>query len=136
MASFLDEMAGSIYAGFKGKLRSGALRRLSGGTGQDGHGRPIAADPTLYPCEGFVDGYSEHTRATAGIPLTDVRVNIFGASLPPGFVPRKDDMVRVDYPAANGRAAYSQWHQLRERVEADPANALFSCQAFEVGAPS
>ena len=129
-------MAGAIYAGFKGKLRRGVIRRLGPGTGLDGHGRPQEPVPTLSPLEGFVDEYSNFTRAQANIPQSDRRVNIFGASLPAGYVPRKDDMVRLDYPAANGAPARSEWYQLRERIETDPAKALWQCQSYETGAPS
>jgi len=137
VASFLDGMAGAIFAGFKGQLRKGVIRRLGPGAGGlDGHGRPQQPVPTLSPLEGFVDDYSDFTRAQAGIPAHDRRVNIFGASLPPGFTPRKDDMVRLDYPAANGAPARAEWYQLRERIMTDPAKALWLCQSFETGAPS
>lgn len=135
MASFLDGMAGSIYAGFKGQIRTGVIRRLGAASGLDGHGRPQGSAPIFHTIEGFDDNYSAFRRASEGIPLTSVRINIFGASIKPSVQPGKDMMVRLDYPAANGQAAYSRWFKLKERVETDPAKALWMCEAQESKAP-
>lgn len=134
MASFLDGMAGSIYAGFKGKLRKGVIRRLAGGGGLDGHGRPQGQAPTLHAVEGFQDDYSDFTRANAGIPANAVRVNLFAASIKPTLTPTKDMLVRLDFPAANGVPAHAQWFKLLG-ADTDPATALWVCPAFKVEAP-
>lgn len=134
MVSFLDGMAGSIYAGFKGKLRSGVIRRLAGGDGLDGHGRPQGQAPTLHKLEGFQDDYSDFTRANSGIPANAVRVNIFAASIQPALNPSKDMLVRLDYPAASGAPARSQWFKLLG-ADTDPATALWVCPAFKVEPP-
>jgi len=128
-------MAGSIYAGFKGKLRTGVIRRMGAGTGLDGHGRPQDATPAFHTMEGFEDNYSAFRRASEGIPLTSVRLNIFGASITPPIEPSVDMMVRLDYPATNGQAAYSQWYKLKERRDTDPAKALWQCEAQKMKAP-
>lgn len=128
MASFLDDMPAAIFAGFKGKLRGGIIRALSEGTGIDAHGRPTGAVPTDHPIEGFSDQYSAFTRAAAGIPDTDLKVCIFAASLPPGFVPQKDMIARLDPPAG------PVWYKLRG-ADTDPATALWICPAFEIKAP-
>lgn len=134
MASFLDGMPGSIYAGFKGKLRTGVIRRLAGGNGTDSHGRPQGQAPTLHKLEGFQDDYSDFTRANSGIPANAVRLNIFSASIKPTLAPTKDMLVRLDYPAANGLPARSQWFKLLG-ADTDPATALWVCPAFKVEAP-
>ncbi len=128
-------MAASIYAGFKDKLRSGLIRRLGEGTGLDGHGRPIDPVPIDIAFQGFVDDYSPFTRAQAGIPETSLRLNIFGASLG-GQRPMIGDLARVDFPAANGQPARSEWYKLQERLVTDPAAALWQCEAQAVKAPA
>lgn len=123
MPSFLDQMAAQLYEGFRGKLHSGAIRRMAGGSALDAKGRPIGQAPVLIPCEGFEDDYSALTRAQAGIPLTSVRVNIFGASIGDGLPPRMDELVRLDPPSG------PRWYKLKERIATDPAGALWQCEA-------
>lgn len=136
MGSFLDKMAGSIYAGFKGKLRKGVIRVPGAVTGKDAKNRPERDPPALVPFEGFEDDYSDFTRAQAGIPKTSVRLNIFGASIAtPGIKPTTDQLCRLDFPAANGQAAYVRWYKLRTRINIDPAGALWQCEAEVVEAP-
>lgn len=135
MVSFLDGMAGSIYAGFKGQLRTGVIRRLAGGGGTDSHGRPQGTVPTFHTIEGFDDDFSAFRRAQEGIPRESLRVNIFGASIKPPIEPTVDMMVRLDYPATGGAPAYSRWFKLKERIDTDPAKALWSCEAQEARDP-
>jgi hypothetical protein len=119
----------SIYAGFRGKLLKGVIRQAAASGSLDGHGDPTAITAPLTPCEGFTDGYSAFTRAQAGIPSSDVRVNIFAASMP-GITPAEGNQVRLDR-----RGAGSTWYQLRGLIEIDPANVLWNCQAFVMKAP-
>jgi hypothetical protein len=121
------QLAKAIYAGFKGKLLKAQLRRevIAESGGLDALGDPLATSATLYPCEGFVEGYSAFYRAQAGIPETDSKVNLFASSL--AARPTKDD--KVEIPLASG-----QWWQLR-KVDTDPATALWVCQAFQCKAP-
>lgn len=129
-------MAGSIYAGFKGKLRRGVIQLPGAVVAKDGKGRPERDPPALIPMEGFEDAYSDFTKAQAGIPKSSVRLNIFGASIAqPGVKPTTDQLCRLDYPAANGQAAYSRWYKLRTRIDIDPAGALWECEAEVVGPP-
>lgn len=120
-------IAKAIFAGFKGKLLKGTLRRsgVAASGGLDARGDPIVGEPETWGCEGFVDNYSAFTRAQAGIPETDLKVCIFASSLPAGVQPRREDKVLMR----------AKWYQLRD-VGADPAQALWECQAFEVAAPS
>ncbi len=121
------QLASAIYAGFKGKLKTGTLRKMvrSESGGLDAKGDPIAAAPVTYGFEGFTDLYSAFYKAQAGIPASDLKVCIFGKSLPAGIVPGKDDKALIS----------GVWYQLRQ-VGVDPAGALYECQAFQCGAPS
>jgi hypothetical protein len=117
------DIAKAIFAGFKGKLLKGTLRRETLGTTLDTYGDPTGDTVTIYPVEGFTSGYSDFYRMSAGIPETDLKVSIFSESSP-GLVPQKDDLVKFQ----------GRWYQLRS-VNNDPATALYSCRAFEVEAP-
>jgi hypothetical protein len=118
------QLAKAIYAGFKGKLLSGSLRRVAPG-GLDQYGDTVPGTVTTYPCEGFTDKYDDAYRARAGIPETDLIVNIFAQSLPAGIQPTKDDTAQF----------LGTWYQLRA-VKTDPATALWVCQAYEIRAPA
>lgn len=124
------DLATAIFAGFKGKLLRGVIRQspapISGALDADGDPEP-APDPTDTPCEGFTEDYSDAFRERAGIPETDLMVNLFAASIP-GIRPTKDDKVRLD------RQGVGQWYQLR-KAATDPAEALWVCQSFEIEAP-
>jgi hypothetical protein len=124
------QLAKAIYAGFKGRLLTGRLLRVApiAADGTDEDGDAASVTPALYGLEGFDDRYSDFSRATAGIPDTDVKVCIFAASLPAGVRPLKDDKVALR------RAGVDRWYQLR-RDATDPAEALWECQAFELEGP-
>jgi hypothetical protein len=124
----LDGLAASIYAGFKGKLIKGQLRRLvaAESSGLDEFGDPLAPVPVLYDLEGFTDAYSDFFRATSGIPDTDLKVNIFGASC--AVSPLKDDQVVFTF------AGETTWYQLR-KVATDPARVLWVCQSYVIRPP-
>ena len=127
MGLLSGQLAKAVYAGFKGKLSKGQLRRAvsapSGGL--DGYGDPISLDDQLFPFEGFDDGYDAAYAKTAGIPESDTKVNIFAASL--ATRPTKDD--KVEIPLGSG-----SWFQVR-RVSSDPATALWVCQSYQCKAP-
>lgn len=130
MAGILDgSLADAIYKGFKGKLLTGSIRQLvtpeSGGL--DSFGDPQDGVPVYTALEGFAEDYDDAFRARAGIPQTDVKVNVFAKSIP-GIVPSKDDIVRLR------QAGVDTWYQLR-RAKIDPAGALWECQAFVVPEP-
>lgn len=136
MAGPLDpRLARTIYAAFRGKLRGGVIRRATvpAGTPLNDHGDPETTIPQDTKIEGFAEGYSRTTRAQANIPGTDVKVNIFAASCP-GLRPAAGMQVRLD-KKDRGRTI-SQWYQIRGPVEADPAEVLWECQSFEIGAPA
>lgn len=118
----LDTIGDTVYAAFKGRLRSGTLRREVLSDDVDEYGDPSSVTIVTYQLEGFTDSYSAYFRSVAGIPETDVKVSIFGKSI--SVSPSKDDKVLM-----NGT-----WYQLRT-VSTDPALALYECQAFEIDEP-
>jgi hypothetical protein len=133
--SLLDgQIRDAIWAGFKGRLLKGVLRRYiavnSGGL--DDLGDPIdTSDYTEWPIEGFRDEFSRFTRAQAGIPDTDYKICIFGG-VQPDLTPKHGDLVRLD------RASGSFWSRLngeKSGIKIDPAGALWDCRASEAEAP-
>lgn len=124
MAGLLTgKIAAAIFKGFKGKLLTGELRHETPNDVLDEYGDPTLPAINYTPIEGFVDEFSDMYRAKAGIPDTDLKVNIFAQSAP-GLTPTKDDKVLM-----NG-----VWYQLR-KVKTDPATALWTCQAFRIDPP-
>lgn len=136
MAGLLDGgLARSIYQGFRGKLLKGVIHQLvvPDGTQLDGHGDPETVAPLITKLEGFPEGYSRFTKAQAGIPTTDLKLNIFAASMP-GITPAIGNQVRLDRKA--GARTIATWYQIRGPVEIDPAGVLWVCQSFEIKAPA
>lgn len=125
MALLTGDLANQVFAAFKGKLLFGLIRQFSApiSGGLDSYGDAIETVPTDTAIQGFVEDYSAYYRATAGIPATDIRVNIFAKSAP-AIVPGRDDKVQM-----NG-----VWYQLRA-VTTDPATAMWTCQAFPIPSP-
>lgn len=120
-------LADTIFNAFKGRLLVGSLRKstvpLSGGLNE--YGDPVAPSVASYACEGFDENYSDYIRAQAGIPITDVKINIFAKSLSAGIEPETDDQVLMN----------SKWYQIRN-VMRDPATALWTCQSFQIKDPT
>jgi hypothetical protein len=127
MALLDGDLANSIYQGFKDKLLVGEVRRKAAATsgGQDAHGDPIDLDDEVWDVQGFIDTFSRFTRAQAGIPSSIVKVCVFAQSAP-DWAPRKDDLVRLG----------ARWTRLAGGpLDIDPAGALWTLDAEEVGAP-
>jgi hypothetical protein len=122
----------SIYAAFRGKLLKGVLRRLvtPAGGALDGDGDPEAATTQLIKLEGFTEAYSRFSRAQAGIPDTDLKLNIFAGSMR-GVRPAIGNQARLDR-----RGGASTWYQIKGPVDIDPAGVLWVCQSFEIEAPA
>lgn len=128
------DLARSIYQGFRGRLLGGVIRRDAApeNVTLDAYGDPETTEPTVLPIEGFDENYSAFSRAQAGIPDTDVAINIMGYPLG-DFRPAEKDLIRLDRKAANG-AVTSRWFEVR-RVSVDSAGAMWTCQSFETEAP-
>lgn len=72
-----------------------------------------------FPCKAMVEAYSDHLRAVGDIPDTDIKLMIVGTSIT--TTPRKGDTVRI---------GLRKWSLIR--VDTDPAQAMWSCQARPV----
>ena len=123
MASILDSIASEIAKGFKGKLRSGTLRRAVPATGVDEFGDANAGTYATYTCEGVVSDYSAFYQQVAQIPDTDIRLLLIAGSM--SVSPKQDDQVNMD----------GRWYQVR-RVRTDPATAAWDCQAYVIEDPT
>lgn len=123
MALLTGDLAKAVFAGFKGLLLSGELRRETPSASVDGYGDPLSPTISYFAIEGFVSRYSEFFKNQAGIPDTDLKVNIFAQSAPT-LTPNKDDKVLFE----------GQWYQIR-KVATDPATALWTCQSFAIDPP-
>lgn len=123
MALLTGDLAKSIFAGFKGLLLSGELRRETPSAAVDEYGDPLAPTISYFAIEGFVSQFSEFFKSQSGIPDTDLKVNIFAQSAPT-LAPNKDDKVIFE----------GQWYQIR-KVATDPATALWTCQSFAIDPP-
>lgn len=129
-----DRLRTDLARGFNGKVWSAVIYRpiavVANGLDPWGDpepnpsGNPVSGTYSVWSGQGFVDQYSDFFRKTAGIPETDSKVCIFAGSLPNGVAPQKDDKVKIK----------GEWWQLR-RVSTDPAQALWTCQAFIGEAP-
>lgn len=123
--ALLDDLAKAVSDAFKGLLLSGVIRQIAypSSGALDSFGDPVDGLAVETACEGFVEGYSDYYRATAGIPDNDVKVNLFAQSMP-GITPGKDDTVMLG----------ATWYQIR-KVQTDPATAMWTCQAFIIPEP-
>lgn len=124
MASPLDAIARAVATGFKGKLRSGTLRRVPNAPGVDSYGDANPGSPVTYPFEGIRETYSAVFKARAGIPQTDVRILVIAGSC--ATDPRRGDQVYIE----------GRWHQVREIENIDPATATYALQSFEIKDPT
>lgn len=86
---------------------------------QGGGWNEAPAEADAYPCKAMIDTYSDHMRATADIPGTDVRLMIVGASI-------LVDPLKGDTVTLQGR----RWTLIE--VSTDPARAMWTCQARPV----
>lgn len=112
-----------IGQAFAGRLLKGRLRRYEGSS-INADGDVVLGAPTDYKFEGIRENYSRVYAVQAGIPLTDVRVLIIGASI--AVQPQQEDLIYIR----------SQWHKVRTIPEIDPANASYVLQCYEVATPS
>lgn len=116
------QIKNAIYAGFKGLLLTGTLRRASPNPTVDGKGDATYSYDT-HSVEGIVDTFSEYQKAKAGIPESDVKILILAGST--SLTPQKDDQLKFR----------TTWYQARA-VETDPAGATWTIQAFVIADPT
>lgn len=113
--SLLDDIRADIGAVFGDTSLFFSDGTLTRATGSGGWGEDMAS-ATTYPCKAMIEAYSDHLRAVAGIPDTDVKLMIVGTSIP-------TDPLKGDTVTLNGRSC------ALIRVDADPARAMWTCQA-------
>lgn len=116
--SLLDDIRADIGAVFGDTSLFFSDCTLTRATGSGGWGEDMAS-ATTYTCKAMIEAYSDHLRAVAGIPDTDVRLMIVGTSL-------SVDPLKGDTVAMGGRI----WALIR--VDTDPAQAMWTCQARPV----
>ena len=116
--SLLDDIRADIGAVFEDTSLFFSDANLTRATGSGGWGEDLASVST-YPCKAMIEAYSDHLRAVAGIPDTDLRLLIVGTSIT--VEPIKGDTVTLD-----GRS------YALIRVDTDPARAMWTCQARPV----
>ena len=116
--SLLDDIRAEIGAVFEDTslFFSDATLTRAGGSGGWSEDEGTAQN---HPCKALLAAYSDHLRAVAGIPDTDVKLMIVGTSI--ATEPLKGDTVTL-----NGRS----WALIR--VDTDPARAMWTCQARPV----
>ena len=131
MVSLLDSyIRREIAKGFRGRLLPGVLLREVATT-VDSSGDPVpSASPLTFAVQGIRENFRADFAATAGIPLTDVRILLILGLIRPTATPRKDDKIRIR--ADDGT---QKWHQVRAVLSVDPANASINLQCFEIPEP-
>ncbi|MCV2448462.1 hypothetical protein [Paracoccus sp. DMF] len=116
--AMLDEIRDKIGAVFSDTALFFSEATLTRANGAGGW-KDDAGTTAIYPCRAMLESYSDHLRAVAGIPDTDVKVMIVGTSI--SVDPLKGDTVTL-----SGR----RWAIIK--VDTDPARAIWTCQARPV----
>lgn len=116
--NLLDDIRVEIGAVFSDPELFFSPATLTRVTGPGGWGEDRASSAT-YPCMAVVESYSDHLRAVADLPDTDVRLLIVGTSI--AVDPLKGDTVTM-----------SDRSYALIRVDTDPARAIWTCQARPV----
>jgi hypothetical protein len=131
MASFLDStIRKEVAKGFKGQLLPGVLLREVP-VSVNSSGDPVpSASPLIYSVQGIRENFRADFAATAGIPMTDVRILLILGLIKPTTTPVKDDKIRI-----RGEDGTQKWHQVRAVLTVDPANAHAVLQCFEIPTP-
>lgn len=93
-------------------------------------GDPVVDSFDTYTFEGIRDNFNRAFAATAGIPITDVRILIILGLIKPTTLPQVDDKIRI-----RGADGTQVWHQVRTVLTVDPANAHIVLQCFEITTP-
>lgn len=115
-----------VAAAFRGRLLAGTLRRPGGST-LDARGDVVPGTATTYTFEGIRESYSANYRAEAGIPAQDVQFLVLLGSVKAATTPRQGDQIKL---------SNTDWHQIREVPEIDPAGATAKCQCYQIADPT
>lgn len=112
-----------VAVAFKGKLLTCTLRRITTSS-VDSYGDPVPGAATTWAFDGIVDKFNAAFAKQAGIQTTDVRILIIAGSLT--TTPQQDDQIKVR----------TEWYQLRDLIERDPANATYIYSGFKITDPT
>lgn len=128
--SILDEIRGAINGAFlddpDSAFRPSVLTKVVNGT-SSAFGPPVAGTRIDQACRAFVERYDRRTRATLGIPDTDVRISVLQTNdLGERVALEQGDTVETTEPIAG------IW-RLTE-IEQDPAAATWTAQGTPVAA--
>lgn len=125
MPSVIETQLKKIVANaFRGQLYNGTLRRETI-LGTDESGDPVFGTPQTWTFNGIRDNINAYYAGQIGVPATDVRILVIAGSLPDAVEVLKDDKIFIR----------SQWYQVRQILERDPANATFSLSGFTIDDP-
>jgi len=117
--SVLDDIRAEIGAAFSDTSLFFSEATLTRVTSSGGGWTEGDETVSTYPCKAMVETYSDHLRAVADIPDTDVKVMIVGTSI---FVdPLKGDTVTI---------GSRNWSVIQ--VDVDPARAMWTCRGRPV----
>jgi hypothetical protein len=115
-SAFLASLPG-VFAGALGFMFSDATLTQIAPTASDGRGG-FSEAPTDHACKAIVETYKDFARVAAGIPATDRKVIVLGASLPSGIIPAAGNRITVEGVVRQVIA-----------VGRDPAAATYELQA-------
>jgi hypothetical protein len=116
---FGADIAGAILDGLGGLVFDQTLIKTSTAEDPTNKTRMIKIE-TPYSCKGFVDNYRNENIRGQGVKITDHKIVILGASLPPSIIPQPGDRI-----IAEGRTYSIQ----EDGVMRDPAGATYECQS-------
>jgi hypothetical protein len=119
----------AVAQGFKGRLLNGVIWRPVAAT-VNASGDPVVTEFTVFTFQGIRDHYDKRYAATAGIPITDVRILMIAGLITPTTAPQLGDKIRI-----RGDDGLQKWHEMRGKPTVDPANAHFVLQCFEIPEP-
>ena len=112
-----------VATALKGQLLTCTLRRVATSS-VNSYGDPVPGAASTWAFDGIVDKFNAAFARQAGIKVTDVRVLIIAGSL--ATTPQQDDQVKVR----------TEWYQLRDLVERDPAGATYTYSGFKISDPT
>jgi hypothetical protein len=118
VTSFLPQLKKQIAQGFKGKLKSGIIRRYNYAINSLGDRQPI--NSIDYPFQGIREEFDARYKAQAQIPVEDVKILvILGLTQ---VAPDRADKVFIE----------NMWHEVRQVLSIDPAGASAQLQAYVI----
>ena len=118
MVSFLPKLKKQVAKGFKGKLKSGIIRRYN--YALNAFGDRQAINSVDHPFQGIREEFDARYKAQALIPVEDIKILvILGLT---DIVPDRADKVFIE----------NTWHEVRQVLSIDPAGASAQLQAYAI----